>query len=31
MYLEDVQDMIYKYNDKIDEKFKEKEKELMSI
>ena len=31
LYLEVVQDLINKYNAKVDEKFKEKEKELMSI
>ncbi len=31
MYLEEVQDLINKYNVKVDEKFKEKESELMSI
>ena len=31
MYLDEVQELINKYNVKVDEKFKEKEKELMSI
>ena len=31
MYLDEVQELINKYNIKVDEKFKEKEKELMSI
>ena len=31
IYLDDVQDMIDKYNAKVDEKFKEKEKELMTV
>ena len=31
LYLDEVQEMINKYNVKVDEKFKEKEKELMSI
>lgn len=31
MYLEEVQEMINNYNNLVDEKFKEKEKELMSL
>ena len=31
MYLDDVQELIDKYNTKVDEKFKEKEKELMTV
>ena len=31
LYLDEVQDLINEYNNKVDEKFKEKEKELMSI
>ncbi len=31
LYLDEVQEMINKYNAKVDDKFKEKEKELMSI
>ena len=31
MYLDDVQEMINKYNSLVDDKFKEKEKELMTV